>query len=230
MRFPGNAALLLSFDVADGAIEAHDDWHTHEHFPERLAIPGFLRGSRWVAQDATPRYFVMYEVEDIATLTSAAYLERLNNPTPWTRSMMASYVGMRRALCHGVAGFGGGMGGSALLIRFAPDAGRDANLREWLACEALPPLVARAGIASARLFASGAEAPVTSEQLIRGIDAGLQAAVVVTGYDRRALAALADDTLAATRFAANGASMRDWASGVYRLAYSLTAGEAMPAS
>ena len=88
MALLGKAAMLLSFDVASDAIDEHDDWHTHEHLPERLSIPGFLRGTRWIAQQGRPRYFVMYEVKELATLASAAYLERLNNPTPWTAKMM----------------------------------------------------------------------------------------------------------------------------------------------
>jgi hypothetical protein len=49
MPLLGSAAMLLSFDIADEAIADHDDWHTHEHLAERLSIPGFLRGSRWLA-------------------------------------------------------------------------------------------------------------------------------------------------------------------------------------
>jgi hypothetical protein len=123
MHAKPEAAMLLLFDIAASAITEHDDWHTHEHFPERLAIPGFQRGSRWIARSATPRYFVMYEVRNLATLVSGPYLERLNHPTPWTAKMMQSYVGMRRALCEAVAGFGSGLGCAALLIRFVPGAG-----------------------------------------------------------------------------------------------------------
>lgn len=46
--------MLLSFDIAPEAIPEHDDWHTHEHLPERLSIPGFLRGTRWVALQEQP--------------------------------------------------------------------------------------------------------------------------------------------------------------------------------
>lgn len=84
MPLLGPAAMLLSFDVVAEAIAEHDHWHTQEHLPERLSIPGFVRGTRWVALAGQPRYFVMYEVEQLATLTSAAYLERLNHPSPWT--------------------------------------------------------------------------------------------------------------------------------------------------
>ncbi|HST00307.1 MAG TPA: hypothetical protein VLJ84_01470, partial [Usitatibacter sp.] len=99
MPLLGKAALLLSFDIAPEAIEAHDDWHTHEHLPERLSIPGFLRGTRWVAVRGGPRYMVLYEVAELATLTSAAYSQRLDNPSAWTAKIMPHYRGMRRGLC-----------------------------------------------------------------------------------------------------------------------------------
>src|SRR3954467_14351479 len=99
MPLLGKAAMLLSFDIAEQAISEHDDWHTHEHLPERLSIPGFLRGTRWVALRGGMRYLVLYEVEELATLRSAGYLERLNNPSPWTASMMPHYRGMTRGFC-----------------------------------------------------------------------------------------------------------------------------------
>jgi hypothetical protein len=217
------AAMLLLFDIGADAIDEHDDWHTHEHLPERLAIPGFERGSRWIAQGGPPRYFVMYEVQEIAVLGSAPYLERLNNPTPWTSKMMACYCGMRRALCEVVASCGAGLGSTALLIRFAADAEHGDALHEWLAGEVLPALVKRRGIASARLFATALEAAPTREQQIRGRDAGLQSALLVTGYEGDVVAALAQGDLRSGHFAARGALMADYASGVFRNAITLTA-------
>jgi hypothetical protein len=72
MALLGKAAMLLSFDIVPEAIVEHDDWHTHEHFPERLSIPGFLRGTRCVAQHGQPRYFVMYEVARLELKRSAS--------------------------------------------------------------------------------------------------------------------------------------------------------------
>ena len=221
----GTAAMLLLFDIAAEAIVEHDDWHTHEHVPERLAIPGFLRGSRWIAHCGGPRYFVMYEVRDLAVLTSAPYLERLNNPTPWTAKMMRSYIGMRRALCEVTSSVGCGVGGTALLVRFAVDDGRGASLRGWLAHEMLPELAGRPGIVSAHLFAASVAAPMTREQRIRGKDAGLDGAVLVTGYARDVVTALADNELRQERLAARGAAVADHACGAYDHAFSLASGE-----
>ena len=67
MPLLGSAALLLSFDVEADAVDDHDRWHTQEHLPERLSIPGFLRGTRSVAGEESPRYMVVYEVESLAT-------------------------------------------------------------------------------------------------------------------------------------------------------------------
>jgi hypothetical protein len=115
--------MLLLFDVTPEAVAEHDDWHTHEHLPERLSIPGFLRGTRWVALQGRPQYLVIYEVAQLGTLTSAPYLQRLNNPSPWTSKMMPHYHGMSRGFCAVTASVGFGFGHAGLLVRFKPQAG-----------------------------------------------------------------------------------------------------------
>ena len=190
MPLLGNAALLLSFGIAPQAVSEHDDWHSHEHLPERLSIPGFIRGSRWVSQYGAPRYLVMYEVEDLATLSSQAYLDRLNQPSPWTSQLMPHYQGMRGGLCAVTGSSGSGLGASCLLLRFAPAQGAEPALRHWLCAEALPALCARPGLVSAHLFESGPPAVMTQEQSIRGADAGFCWAPLVTAYRPAALAQL----------------------------------------
>src|SRR4029450_6446341 len=68
-----SAAMLLWYDIVADQVAEHDEWHTREHFPERVGIPGFLSAERWVAREGTsPRYFVRYDVRDIGVLTSPA--------------------------------------------------------------------------------------------------------------------------------------------------------------
>ena len=93
----GKAAVTIWCDVAPEVRGEFDHWHAHEHMPERLSIPGFLRGSRWVGESG---YFILYEVQDEGVLTSTPYLERLNNPTPWSRQMMPHHRNMVRGLCR----------------------------------------------------------------------------------------------------------------------------------
>lgn len=214
--------MLLSFDVAAETIEDHDRWHTHEHLPERLSIPGFLRGTRWVATGGEPRYMVLYEVESLATLSSEAYLTRLNNPTPWTTRIMQHYRGMTRGLCTVLGSFGHGQGGAAALIRFARDESGGAPLRRWLLEEALAAIPTTTGLGSAHFLQGAQEAAMTNEQRIRGVDRGVESALIITGYDGGAVAACAQ-ALCASGLPGRGA--REIASANYACSYSLAAAE-----
>ena len=211
--------MLLSFDVAPQAAAEHDDWHTHEHLPERLSIPGFLRGTRWTALRGGPAYFVMYEVEGLATLTSGAYLDRLNHPSPWTAKMMRHYRGMTRAYCSVAGSVGFGIGGVASFVRFAREPVTELARRERLLRQHLVSLPARPGIGSAHWFEAELTPEITTEQRIRGADAIGNAALLVTGYREEALQDLLDSDFMHSLIAAQGAGGTSVAT--YRLDYSL---------
>jgi hypothetical protein len=219
MPLLGQAAMLLLFDVVQDAIPEHDEWHTHEHLPERLSIPGFSRGTRWVALHGQPRYFVMYEVEQLATLTSNAYLERLNNPSPWTSKMMPYYRGMTRGFCSVAGSFGFGMGHASLLIRFKPPTETGVSLRKWLLEDTLPQLPSRPGIGSVHLFEGALTPQMTNEQRIRGADAGVDWALLVTGYSQDALASLMRADLGNAQLERHGAI--GVLGAMYRIEYSI---------
>jgi len=227
MPLLGSAAMLLSFDVVPEAIAEHDRWHTHEHLHERLAIPGFLRGTRWVAAAGgaqVPRYMVLYEVESLATLASEPYQQRLNHPSPWTQRVMPHYRGMRRGFCTVLGSFGLGTGHAGALLRFkAPGGGVQAAPHRWLLEQVLPTWPARPGLGSVHLLEGAAAPAMTNEQRLRGAaDAGVDSALIVTGYDEGAVAAAVQD-LGAAELARHGAT--DVTSAAYRLDYTLAAVE-----
>lgn len=220
MPLLGKAAMLLSFDVVEEAIPEHDDWHTHEHLAERLSIPGFVRGTRWVSMDEKSRYLVLYEVDELATLQSDAYLERLNNPSPWTSKMMRSYRRMTRGLCSVSGSSGAGIGQIGLLVRFKPTSGMESSLREWLVNDTLPQLASRRGLGSAHLFEGALTPRMTREQQIRGADAGVDWALLVTGYGENAVATLMQGDLGRGRMEERGSTAVSGA--MYRMQYMLT--------
>jgi hypothetical protein len=222
MPLLGSAAMLLSFDVDADAVDEHDRWHTCEHLPERLSIPGFHRGTRWVAVSGAPRYMVLYEVEDLATLSSPAYLARLDDPTPWTSRMMACYRGMRRGLCSVLGSFGHGQGGDAALIRFGFPASQTSQLHRWLLEEALPRIPGTRGLGSAHLLRGAQAALMTNEQRIRGADRGVDAAIVLTGYDGKAVAEQAHALVAA---GLSGLAEDEIQLAAYRFSYTLDSAE-----
>lgn len=215
--------MLLLFNVGKAMQADHDDWHTHEHMPERLGIPGFLRGSRWMALSQGPRYCVLYEVAGIEVLESAAYRSRLDNPTPWTSAMMSHYLDMRRTLCSVSAREGCGLGAFGCLVCVTPQAGREQGLRRWLSGDVLPDLSQRPGLSGGFMLHNAVEASMTSEQAIRGRDASVHSAVFVTGYDQAVVLALGDSDLSEMRLAQYGAS--DVIVQYFQQCYSLTAAE-----
>lgn len=66
-------------------------WHNCEHIPERVSIPGFIAGRRYVAMDGSTRVLMMYETTDASVLGGAPYQARLNDPTPWTRESLGHF-------------------------------------------------------------------------------------------------------------------------------------------
>jgi hypothetical protein len=218
MPLLGQAAMVLSFDIVPEAITEHDDWHTHEHLPERLSIPGFVRGTRWISVRGQPRYLVLYEVEQLATLTSEAYLARLNDPSPWTSKMMPFYRGMSRGFCSVTGSFGVGLGHSCMLIRFKPAAGADSSLRAWLK-GILPGLPAQSGIGSVHLLEGALTPAMTNEQRMRGADAGVDWALLLLGYSQGALASLVQGELGAAQLESQGAT--EVLDAMYRMDYTL---------
>jgi hypothetical protein len=164
---------------------------------ERVAIPGFLRGRRYVAVADGPRYLVVYEVADIGVLTSPAYLERLNNPSPWTREVMPAVCGMNRTLCRVAASSGHGIGHAALTIRFSPQAGRQEELAGRLRTE-LERLAGSPGLVGGHLLVAdemASRAPTREKELRAQPDAVADWVLLVEGYDAAVVWHLRDGAL-----------------------------------
>jgi hypothetical protein len=210
----GRAAVAMWYDVPPEVRAEWEDWHSHEHMPERLGIPGFLRGSRWAAVSGEPSYFVLYETARLATLTGGPYLERLNDPTPWSQQMMPHHRNMVRSLCRVRASFGVGLGGALATIRFSPPRRGGRALLKRLVSEVLPGLPARKGLNGVHLLEGqpAAATPQTAEQRMRSGDAHADRAVLISGYDVDAVGAVARDEL----------ELPGAVRGLYRLAYALT--------
>jgi hypothetical protein len=222
MALLGGAALAMWWDIAPEVRADFEDWHAHEHFPERLALPGFRRGSRWRSDSGGEGMFVLYELERHETLASPEYLARLNAPTPWSTRLMPHHRRMVRAQCRVVASCGSGVAGHALTVRFAAEPGRGDALQAHVA-GIVADAARRPGLAGAHLLRHQAPAiAATTEQAIRGhADRAADLIVVACGFRRSALAALAAEPLSAAALAAHGAQA-ETVSDLYALAVSAT--------
>ena len=192
MSLLGQAALAMWWDIAGETRAEFEHWHSHEHFPERLAIPGFLRASRWSSAEGGTGFFVLYELADYGVLASPAYLARLNAPSPWSARMMPQHRNMVRSQCRVLESRGAMLSRLVLTIRLAPAAGRAEALQSALRALA-DGLVQRPGIAGMHLLRH--EKPsiaVTEEQRMRGLrDEAADWIVLLSAYDSAELRAVA---------------------------------------
>ena len=98
-----NFGLLLTLTEPRPEMEAEfNAWYDSEHIAERLSIPGFLSARRWVA-DGKPgegKYLATYELVTPGVLQTEAYLERLHNPSPWSKRTLENTVVFRRWACE----------------------------------------------------------------------------------------------------------------------------------
>ena len=210
MALTGKAAVAMWWHIAPEQRAEFLDWHTHEHFPERLHIPGFQRGTRWSSEDDGTGFFVMYELSDREVLAGPAYLARLNDPTPWSRKMMPHHTGMVRCLCAVTASAGAGVGRYMLTLRLSPTAERTPQLRAYLE-ERVATLPTQRGVTGAHLLERadvGLVAP-TQEQRIRGQDRTADWVLLVCGYDAASLRDLLATELAPDLLETQGAAGTD---------------------
>jgi len=202
-----------------------EDWHSHEHFPERMGIPGFRRGSRWSDAGGGDGFFILYELDEYETLSSDGYLSRLNSPTPWSRKMMPHHRDMVRSQCRVLGSVGGGIARYALTLRVSPDGGREAEMRDYLAVLSSGFASGAGGVACHLLRTETPKIAATTEQQIRGgKDAVADWIFVALAYDRTALENLHLEKLDDRVMGAAGARPGS-ISGLYQLSFSAVANE-----
>jgi hypothetical protein len=145
----GKAVMVNWSDVAPEHRHAYYEWHCREHMVGRVSLPGFVRGRRYIAAQASRDFLVCYEVEDIGVLTSKAYMDKANAPSELTRRTSPFVKNASRALAAVRHTLGVGTGGFALTLRFDVQAGAETRLERHLVADALPRLADIAEITGA---------------------------------------------------------------------------------
>jgi hypothetical protein len=154
----GAGAVVVWNDVAEPGRDQFYDWHDKEHIPERLAIPGFRRGRRYIKPGHSPEWLTLYEADDLDVVTSPEYLQRLNSPTPGTTRTLQYFRNTSRAVCRIVSSTGSSSGGNVLAMRLdVPGAQSDAMCR-YLSMDVFPRALALTGVVACHLYASDQDA------------------------------------------------------------------------
>jgi len=154
--------LLAWMEVPRRHAAAFDAWYTFEHVGERIAVTGFLRATRYrrIPDDdpTTVRYFTLYEVENAAVFASPEYLDRLENPSAWTREIVPVSTLRWRIAAPLRATLGAGRSGTALVVELGADRNASDDLLAHLCA-----LHASHDVAAARIYEADATASATRD-------------------------------------------------------------------
>ena len=132
MSLAGKGVVAIWHGIRPEGRADFYEWHNREHMPERVAIPGFLRGRRYIAREGRPEFFTLYETATPEILSGADYLARLNAPTEWTRRATKHFTDTSRSLCRVALSLGPGAGGWMMTWRYDVAPGREDAQRSRL--------------------------------------------------------------------------------------------------
>jgi hypothetical protein len=121
----GAGFLAIWSDVDRPNLTDYRHWLTREHTTERVTTNGFLACRVFRAARADiERFFILYELKTPEVLDGAAYLARLNAPTPWSQRIMPQLGNFVRGggVVTARAGRGEGSTVVALRIEHLPEA------------------------------------------------------------------------------------------------------------
>ncbi|MEI5667454.1 hypothetical protein WBO78_21075 [Bosea sp. CCNWLW174] len=208
MSLAGEGAVAIWHDIAPEGRAEFYAWHGEEHMPERVGIPGFLRGRRYVAIDADLEFFNLYETQTVEVLKGQDYTARVNAPTPWTFSAVKHFRSVARAICRVSHTSGPAQGGLIATLRYdVPDNIASAH-KAALLRGLVPDLLATRGVAGVHLLTADAQASgvATAEQKARGVaNAVPRSVLLLEGWgDEAEFIALARESLSAEELQALG--------------------------
>jgi len=177
MRNENEPGILAIFNDARAGREAElDAWFQGEHLIERLGVPGFLFGRRHRAISGSCEFFNFYLVESPEVLTSKPYLERLDHPTPLTKTIMSEvFINMNRTICRRTLRQGPFHGAYAVTARF------NENTDEAALKAALDSLMQDTKIAGGEIWIAldPVGQPVSMEEKLRGGDKKIKACLMI---------------------------------------------------
>lgn len=167
----GDGVLAIWNDCDPDWLDAYEDWYQREHLPERLSVPGFLRGRRFEALTPGPMFLTCYDVEAPAVLQSTPYRARVEAPTPTTAEMMRSaFRNMSRTICRRATLRDGPYGGCCVTALV-----EDASTARSLTRRLVEPQICRIDLWSAE----DDDAAPSAEERLRGGDRKIGACVFI---------------------------------------------------
>ena len=212
MPLAGKGMLITSMDVDAADEPDFNIWYDREHLVERVSIDGFLEARRWIADNASPKYFCTYSTAAFEDLSSPAYKRALAHQTDWSTKNISRFKNMIRVVGRITESRGQGRGGALGVVRLRPGAASKDRLRARIR-ELLDPGTI-AGIISMHLIESDPDLSKSLTEPDKPNPGAGDWFVLIDGTELPAIRALIDK-----RFKDTGADVVS--TGSYRLMWDL---------
>ncbi|KAB8306085.1 hypothetical protein EH228_17485 [Erwinia endophytica] len=102
--------LFVATDIAAEHEVDFNRWYDREHVEERVAIDGFLTGTRYQALGEGKKYLGLYKTRSLESFTSAAYHAAFTRQTAWSVQNLNRMIDPMRRVCAIQARVGKGSG------------------------------------------------------------------------------------------------------------------------
>lgn len=167
MPLLGNGLVAIWNDIAEEMRDEFFEWHPREHMQERMGVPGFRRGRRYISDDADIEFFTLYEASEPELLVSEVYRKRLANPTDWSLKVLPFFRNNIRGICRSAHSEGYADGGFLSTLRVDTE-GRDRIEVQATIAEALKDVTEGPHVTGGHLLVCDLELSSGNESLQRG--------------------------------------------------------------
>jgi hypothetical protein len=142
-----NGILFSQMIPSPGDVDRFNAWYETDHIPARMVLPHFVGATRFApANDATPDYLAVYEVDDLAAFETSGYLELKRSPSEETTIMLDRVSGFTRYISEEIGDSGASDSRAATrflsVVAFAVPESDEAEFNAWYATEHVPMLLA----------------------------------------------------------------------------------------
>jgi len=125
-------------------VERFNTWYNTDHIPARMVLPHFMRATRYApANEETPDYLAVYEVEDMEAFATEGYKDLKKDPSEETGIMLGRVSGFTRYISELIDDTGAIETPGAFLsvVAFAVPEDEEDDFNAWYAGEHIPMLM-----------------------------------------------------------------------------------------
>jgi hypothetical protein len=152
MNQPLGALLMVTVDIDPENAADLNDWYEEEHFPEKLAEPGYRGARLYVHHEDAAKYVALYDLDDSQTASPSP--EHRKPASERSKQMIGSWKAWTRGVWDELpCAFGGSPQPAVLLVLIEIDPSDAEEFDTWYV-EHLAEKVEEPGFVHARRFRS----------------------------------------------------------------------------